>query len=354
MAPTVDRTSRQEADSTLALPRRNQRDDFPERICATGGAGVWAGLAVLARLGMLRMGGIELLFVLAPLVVVPLGMALGRVMSSSRPSLTVRQNSSRAAINWCIARMQPVGAVTAVIALLLPPGPAGGLLACTWLFVALLIAVSGVAGSISSAMESRSVPLIWEWALLMAKIDLGVGAAWFVISRLGIRPFGMPEPIGLLTAVHFHFAGFATAMIAAAASQFAASRTAGRWLRRLIPLVVATPFMVAVGFVTFPAVKMGAALLFAISVAGLAVCLRSLARTMTDRTPRVLLQVAAVSVFAAMVLAGVYAIADFAGSDGLTIPQMARTHGVLNCVGFCLLALLGWLVEMDRVAERPE
>ena len=50
-----------------------------------------------------------------------------------------------------------------------------------------------------------------------------------------------------------------------------------------------------------------------------------------------------------MVLSGAYAVADFMGSDALTIPQMARTHGILNAFGFCLLGLLGWLVE-NRVA----
>jgi YndJ-like protein len=74
---------------------------------------------------------------------------------------------------------------------------------------------------------------------------------------------------------------------------------------------------------------------------------------MTKRTARVLLQVAAASGFAGMVLAGAYAIADFVGSDRLTMPQMARTHGVLNCVGFCLPGLLGWLVETERAPERP-
>jgi hypothetical protein len=46
-----------------------------------------------------------------------------------------------------------------------------------------------------------------------------------------------------------------------------------------------------------------------------------------------------------MVLSGAYAVADYLGSGALTIPQMARTHGVLNAVGFCLSGLLGWLVE---------
>jgi len=255
-------------------------------------------------------------------------------------------------IDWFLARLQPVAAATAVMALLLPPGHAAGGLACTWLFFCLFIAVCAAAGSISATASGR-IPLLWEWALLIAKIDLLVGGAWFLASRLGIRPSGMPEPVGLLTAVHFHFAGFATAMIAAAAGQFAASRAERRGLRFLIPVVVAMPFVVAIGFVTLPALKTGAALLLAISVAGLAVCLRSLARAMTRRTSRVLLQIAPASVFVGMVLAGAYAIADFVGSDRLSMPQMVRTHGVLNGMGFCLPGLLGWLVETERAAERP-
>jgi hypothetical protein len=52
-----------------------------------------------------------------------------------------------------------------------------------------------------------------------------------------------------------------------------------------------------------------------------------------------------------MVLSSVYAIADFRGSNGFAIPQMARTHGLLNAVGFCLPALLGWLIENSAEAE---
>ena len=259
MATMGDRTSRPAVTA--------RRDACWARICATGGAGVWAGLALLARAGICRVGGIELLFLFAPLVVVPLGMALGRVMEFSSSSRPARENSSTTAIDWFVARLQPVAAATAVIALLLPPGHAAGGLACTWLFLCLFVAVSAAAGSIS-AMASGRIPPLWEWALLIAKIDLAVGGAWFLASRLGMGPFRTPEPIALLTAVHFHFAGFATATIAAAAGQFAASRGQGRWLRFLIPVVVGTPWAVTVGFVTLPALKMGAALLFGISAAG--------------------------------------------------------------------------------------
>jgi hypothetical protein len=95
-------------------------------------------------------------------------------------------------------------------------------------------------------------------------------------------------------------------------------------------------------------VKMGAAVLFSASVAGLAIAVRAYGRKAGDGTARFFLQVAAGAIFMGMVLSAAYAIADYAGSDALTIPEMARTHGILNAVGFSLAGLLGWLVEISR------
>jgi hypothetical protein len=131
---------------------------------------------------------------------------------------------------------------------------------------------------------------------------------------------------------------------------FAQQHSHDRWLKRLVPLVVGMPFVVAAGFVISPALKMAAGVVFSASVAALAVLLRSLAKRAHSQTARFFLHIAAASVFAGMVLSTVYAMADFRGSDVLPIPQMARTHGVLNAVGFCLPALLGWLIENSAQA----
>jgi len=107
------------------------------------------------------------------------------------------------------------------------------------------------------------------------------------------------------------------------------------------------PFVVAVGFVISPVLKMGAAIVFSASVAGLAIFLRARGRRAHDGGARILLQIAAGAIFAGMVLSGAYAVADFMRSEALTIPQMARTHGILNALGFCLTGLLGWIVERN-------
>jgi hypothetical protein len=314
-----------------------ERQDLWAPTCATAGAVVWAGMAMLARMGIARVGAIELLFLFAPLVIAPLGIELGRGMGGT------------GRLEELGRRLQPVGAGMVVVAMCLPPGSTAGLAAVGWMVVCGLMAGGGVVGLVRSSLVRSS----WKDAdrsvratLVVARLDLAVGGAWLVASRLGMRPMGIQEPIGLLTAVHFHFAGFATAMIAAATLRFATvTGLSQRWLKPVVLMVAGMPVVVAVGFVISPALKMMAAILFSASVAGLAIAVRACGRKAEDGTARILLQVAAGAVFAGMVLSASYAVADYSGSEVLTIPQMARTHGILNAMGFCLAGLLGWLVE---------
>ena len=318
--------------------------DLWARVSTISGAAVWAGLAVLARVGAARIGAIELLFLFAPLVIVPLGLELGRRIGGSNRLAEIAY------------RKQPVGAALAVWAMWLPPGRVAGIVAGGWFVVCLLMAGAGVidllllASRLEAGRTARSTPArstLSRVALGVARIDLAIGGAWLVASRLGMRPMGIQEPIGLLTAVHFHFAGFATATIAAATLRFAEGQ--GRWraLRWVVPFVIAMPFLVAAGFVFSPALKMGAGIAFSASVMALAIIVRACSLRMQNTVARRMLQFASAAVFAGMVLSTAYAVTDFRGSDLLPIPQMARTHGVLNAVGFCMMGLLGWLVEQE-------
>jgi len=254
--------------------------------------------------------------------------------------------------------LQPLGATLAVVAMWLAPGKRAGLAAMGWMLVCGLMSTGG-AVELGSLLTSARSPLaragesagptrLGNITACVAQLDLAVGGAWLVASRLGLRPMGIQEPIGLLTAVHFHFAGFATALIASATVQFAEKRGELRWLRRVVMLVISLPFVVAAGFVISPALKMAAGLAFSASVAGLAAFVWMCANRISDGTARGMLCASAGAVFVGMALSGTYAVADFLGSDALTIPRMASTHGILNAMGFCLLGLLGWLIAGTR------
>jgi hypothetical protein len=343
--------------------RNDKSDVWTQRWAAgwaTAGAAAWAGLAALARMGIARIGVIEWMFLFAPLVIVPLGMEVGR------------PHGPGSGIGRVLAAMaqtlQPLGAVLAVVAVCLPPGERAGMAAAGWMVVCGVMASAGavefghlilrsavsmenLTGEAPVATRAVVPPTILaKVAGCVARVDLAVGGAWLVASRLGWRPIGIQEPIGLLTAVHFHFAGFATAMIASSTLAFAEARIAGRvnllrWLRGIVVLVIAMPFVVAAGFVISPALKMVAAIVFSASVFGLAGSAWMCSAHVEDRTARRFLRAAAGAVLAGMVLSGTYAVSDFVKCDLLPIPRMASTHGVLNAVGFCLLGLLGWIVE---------
>src|ERR1035437_2122477 len=302
-------------------------------VCYRGGGGVGGHCGAGADGGgAAGCDRVALLF--APLVIVPLGMELGRVRGGG------------GGLEERARRLQPAGAALVVVAMWLPPGRKAGLAALGWFLICALEAGVGFV---------EIVRVLWadaggggratRFAMGIARVDLVVGGAWLVGSRWGVGPMGIQEPIGVVTGGHFHFAGFATAMIAAATIRFSEKRGEHPCLKRLVLMVVGLPIVVAAGFVISPVVKMVAALLFSASVAGLAIAVRACGTKAANTPAQILLQAAAGAVFGGMVLSGAYAVADYLGSGALTIPQMARTHGVLNAVGFCLSGLLGWLVE---------
>src|SRR3984957_21242132 len=102
---------------------------------ALAGAAAWAGVSVLARMGIARIGVIELMFLFAPLVIVPLGMELGRVGGF--------ESGIARGLAGAAQTLQPLGAVLAVVAVCLAPGGRAGLLAGGWMGVCGLMAGAG-------------------------------------------------------------------------------------------------------------------------------------------------------------------------------------------------------------------
>ena len=161
------------------------------------GAFLWVLLAAMAGAQRAPLGVMELLLLFALLVVVPLGLELATVLSAvTWPAF---ENSAR--------DLQPFAAICAIGAFWLGPGRISGLLAVPWAAAAGLVALSGVAGL-------RSSKSVAAFVSNLARIDLGIAGGWLLVSRLGGRPIGLQEPILLLTAIHFHYAGFGTALIA--------------------------------------------------------------------------------------------------------------------------------------------
>jgi hypothetical protein len=279
----------------------------------------WLGIVGAAMAGAVALWVIEPLFLLAPLVLVPLALEI----LDEPPFLRL---------------IQPGCAILAAVSFLVRRGWLAGVLALAWLGFTALVGLRGVARLIAHGLSAPEVAIATGFGLLP------VGGVWLLLSRAGLAPMGFEEPTVLLTAVHFHFAAFtALVLTGVAGRQLAGSR--------LFPVLAAgaiagTPLL-ASGYVLASLLLefLGATtLVISFGVLGL-VMLTGVRTWVTRASARWLLRVSAVSVVLAMTLALVYAWGRFSGMPIVALSLVARVHGPLNALGFGACGLLGWALE---------
>jgi hypothetical protein len=177
-----------------------------------------------------------------------------------------------------------------------------------------------------------------------AAASLAVGAVFFVLHRAGVHPGGFGDEIVHLTAVHYHFTGFATLLIA--------GRLAARGPRRFgcaaVIVLVAGLVVTPIGFLTEPGVQVGGAV---IVVAGLWIIAGGTAlglgegRYGTQAAP--LLWISVVASLGVGALAVGYAVSEAFGAPVLSVQLMAALHGSLAAFGLVFCGLVGWRLVGD-------
>jgi len=304
------------------------------------GAVAWAAIAVLAFSRRVPIDIIELLFLLAPLVVIPLGLEVldRRADGVQMPTL-----------GRVVRILQPFAAALAVASFWFPASIVAGTLSSAWLAVGVLTALMAILDLFRPGWQS-----LGRIAINISRLDLAIAGAWFVTSRLGIAPMGFQEPIVLLTGVHFHYSGFATALLAGMTLEVCERRRKfcgiARWVVAAAGFV---PFLLAAGFVFSPALKLICGLILAITLLGFSLLQISQAGDFKSARARVLLQIAAGLLIPGMLLVVIYALGEYTGKYWLVIPQMAHLHGPLNGLGFVLLSLVAWVIERSNQTREP-
>jgi hypothetical protein len=267
---------------------------------------------------MNALGPIEILFLLAPVAVVPLAMRLTAAPEDTTPA------------RWAARRLQPWAALAVVASFLVRRGPSAAVLAGVWLVLTLLVAYHG---------WQRLGRTMAEVAMSAGCLMLPIGGGWLVLSRLGVGAFGFEEPLILLTAVHFHYAAYATLVLVGRAGRVLGENRA---YRLIAGGAMAGPPLLAAGITFSPRLEIVAAGIIVLAVSGLG------ALTLVRIVPRVpaaaraLLALSSVSAFAGMACALAYALGEFTGIGIISLGQMARIHGPLNALGFVLAGLIGW------------
>jgi hypothetical protein len=290
------------------------------------GAAVWLALALASFAPRVHLGVIEVLFLLGPWMVVPLGADLVRGAGSPKSS-AVRD------------RMLFTAASLTTVSFFLDNRTVAAWFASAWVLVCAGFAGHGLRRFVNAGRKSFT-----QFCFAAGEGYLLVGGVWLVASRAGLQLLAFRDPIVLLTAVHFHFAGFASAVLAGLTyERFRESK----WKAALQPAlsaVVCGPAILGLAFMLGPKVKLFAALLIALGQFGLAGGMVRAGMAARNTGGRWLLLVAGGSVAAGMILAVVWAIGEYPLEAFVNIRQMAEFHGVLNAVGFVVCGLLGWSV----------
>ena len=263
---------------------------------------------------------IQFLFLPAPLLIVPLGFLL-----IARPDRYGRLPVTYRLARWLMAPAAILAAASFYT---------DGLLTIPWLVFGLLCGCYGLARLLPRGFKHPE-----ELAIDAGLLFLPVGCTWLTLSALEVRPLGFSEEIVMLTAVHFHYAGF-TAMVIMGMTG------------RVLPLprfclwgAIAGISLLALGIAFSPVLEIAAAVLLAAALLWVA--------WLQVLTSRRLLALAGLSLGVGMVLAGVYAAGEFLERPLLTIPQMVISHGVFNALGFGLLGTIGWFALHPK-SRRPE
>lgn len=294
----------------------------------------WVGFLVAAPAGDTDSGIVQIV-TLAILVVVPLGLRLFRAPDDPGTNLF-----------GAAVYLQPFAGLVACASFLLPAGVLAGTLAIAWLPVTGMLALDAA----NRALQRGLVPLE-ELAVDAAAIFLPIGAFWLWASRMGLEPFGFTEPIVILTAVHFHYAGFAGPLIAGLTGRHLRGNGAAKPLLYApsVLLIVIGPVLVPAGIVMAGTYEALGAIVLAAGYIGLALAtLFSVIRSLEGPLAKVLLGASSFSIALAMAAWIAFAVGNASKVFFIPIATMVQLHGWLNAFGFAVLGLLGWaLVSTD-------
>lgn len=311
-------------------------------LAAVIGAVVWLCLAGLAASGLVALTLVELFVCLAVLVFVPLGLGL---------AATPRDSGGSTLLYTLPVVTQFPAALCVAAALALPVGSIASIaLALPWVGVTGVIALFGLWRFGSRDLSPTPLP---ELAIDAALVYIPVGAIALCLHRAGIS-LRFSSLIILLTAIHYHYAGFVLPLVTGHVGRILAdgdgrlgTGPAGRVATGATIIIIVNLALIAVGITFSPLVEVIAVSLFTVAVACFALLILVRVVPSLPRVAGGLLAVAAVSIFLTMALALGYGYSAFPRTGTLiSISEMIRFHGSTNAFGFALPALVAFrLVE---------
>ena len=232
-----------------------------------------------------------------------------------------------------------IAATLLAISFINPPSMVSAAYAVPWFIIRLAVVFDVM-------LTWRQLPIKTPWQLCFdfAFIFPAIGAAWLVAHRANWTPWGFDPLIVLLTAAHFHHAGFTLPLMAG----LNAKASPGCWTRFSCVAILAGVPLVAAGITCthFGVLRFVEPFGVTVLVIGaLGVAISQIRRGFDKKQAewvRFCFVISGVSLLSAMILAMGFGLRHLVPNWALTMPQMWMIHGTLNAFGFGLCGLLAW------------
>lgn len=269
----------------------------------------------------------EALVAIAAVVLVPLALPLVHAPTRSGAPRPIAHIARRAV---------EAGGLSLAAALALRGTSLAPFLALPWLFACVAVA----AASLDRALARP------RWRIEESLLDLGglylpVGGVWAAAYVADVPIAGFAGTQQILTAAHFHYAGFGACVVIGLLGR----ALGGRWRR--VYAAVATAHgsgvaLVAIGITFSHLIEQLAAWLVAAAFVSAGLLLAGPATRSLPPLPRALLRVAGVVTLGSGALAAHFSLGGFGNLGADRLARMVFLHGVPNAIGFVLLSVIAF------------
>lgn len=222
----------------------------------------------------------------------------------------------------------------AVAFLQILPSKWDGLFAGIYLIFTMIIALYGL-----TRFFKRGFTNFEEFAIDSGLIYLALGGMWFFAYKTEFNT-GFSPLITWLTAIHFHYSAFLLPIFIGLLGRLYQST----FYKIICAILIISPMVVAIGITFSHWIELLSVILYIIGLYGLIF--------MTWKTPfqstyqKWLVRISFTALGVTIVFSLFYALGNGFGIFALSIDFMLRFHGLLNCILFAMVGLIGWMISI--------
>lgn len=204
------------------------------------------------------------------------------------------------------------------------------LLATLYLLFTIVIALYGL-----SRFFNRGFTNIEEFSIDIGLIFLSIGGAWYFAYVVGIDT-GFSPLITWLTAIHFHYSSFLLPIFVG---------LLGRLYKPakysfVCTILMIAPMVVAIGITFSRWLELLSVVFYIIGLSGLLSIAWKV--SFTNKLQKWLLRISFSTLGGTIIFSLLYALGNGFGLTAVGINFMLHFHGLLNCLCFALVGIIGW------------